>query len=82
MRKDKFKIQIGDVLYKADKSYNRVFKIEIVDIWLEDYIGGNKTIIKGKSEFGTKEYFVGDVLYFYNTEEEAAAALKEVKQNG
>lgn len=80
MRKDKFKIQIGDVLYKADESYNRVFKIEIVDIWLEGYISGNKTIIKGKSEFGTKEYFVGDVLYFYNTKEEAEKALKRCEQ--
>lgn len=75
--KDKYKIQIGDTLYEYSKSYNKVFEWEVLDIWLEDYIGGNKTIVKCSNGTWTKEFFVSDILAMYRSKETAEAALKE-----
>ena len=36
MRKDKYKVQVGDVLYQASKSYKKVFAWKVIAIWLED----------------------------------------------
>lgn len=63
MRKDKHKIQIGDVLYEASKMYQRVIKWEVIDVWLEHYIGYTKTIVLVRSELlGKAERFVSEVL--------------------
>lgn len=75
--KDRYKIQIGDVLYENSKSYNKIFEWKVIDIWLEDYISGNKTIVKCSNGSWTKEFFVSDILAMYKTREEAQAKLKE-----
>lgn len=77
MTKDKYKIQIGDTLYQASKSYKKVFEWKVLDIWLEDYIGGNKTIVKCSNGTWTKEFFVADILAMSRSREVAEAKLKE-----
>lgn len=77
MRQDKYKIKKGDIFFKPSKSYNRVFEIEILDIWLEDYVSGYKTIVLGKYEFGKKEFFASDIIHCYDTYEEAEKALSK-----
>ena len=76
MRKDKYKIQVGDVLYQVIKAFNEIIEWKVLEIWLEDYVGGNKTIVKCTNGTSTKEFFVGDVLYFYSDREEAEKALR------
>ncbi len=76
MRKDKFKIQIGDTVYMPSKSYNRVFTIKIIEIWIEHYFSEDKTIVLGEYEFGKKEFFLSDISCCYDTREEAEKALK------
>ena len=76
MRKNKFKIQIGDVLYEASETYHRVIEWKIKDIFVEHYIGGNKTIFTVESPvFGRSEKFLGTVAYWHDTYEEAEKAL-------
>ena len=75
--KDEHKIQIGDVLYEYSYTYGKVHEWKVLDIWLENYIGGNKTIVKCSNGTWTKEFFVADVLQFHKTKEEAEQALKE-----
>ena len=77
--KDKYKIQIGDVLFEYSKSYHKIFEWKLLDIWLEDYIGGNKTIVKCSNGTWTKEFFVADILAMSRTREEAK--LKESEGN-
>lgn len=77
MRKDKYKIQVGDVLYEASKSYNEVFEWKVLEIWLEEYVCNAKTIFKCTNGSRIKEFFAGDVLYFYSDKEEAQKALEE-----
>lgn len=74
---DEHKIQIGDVLYEDSYSYGKVFEWKVLDIWLENYISGNKTIVKCSNGTWTKEFFVADVLQFHKTKEEAETQLKE-----
>lgn len=74
MAKDK--IQIGDTLYEVSKSYNRIFAWNVLDIFLEDYISGNKTIIKCSNGIWTDEFYVSDILAMYRSREEAEQALK------
>lgn len=74
---DEHKIQIGDVLYEDSYSYGKVFEWKVLDIWLENYIGGNKTIVKCSNGTWAKEFFAVDVLQFHKTKEEAERALKE-----
>lgn len=75
--KDKYKIQIGDVLFEYSKSYHKIFEWKVLDIWLEDYISGNKTIVKCSNGTWTKEFFASDILAMSRTREEAEAKLKE-----
>ena len=77
--RDKYKIQIGDVLYQPTDSYSRVFEWKVLDIWLEDYIGGNKTIIKCSNGTWSKEFFVADILAMYRSKDQAEQKLKEVR---
>ena len=76
-KKDEHKIQIGDVLYEYSYTYGKVHEWKVLDIWLENYIGGNKTIVKCSNGTWTKEFFVADVLQFHKTKEEAEKALEE-----
>lgn len=76
MRKDKYKIQVGNKLYEASKSYHKVFEWEVLEICLEAYLGGWKTIVKCSNGTWTKEFFCADMFEFYNTYEEAEQALK------
>ena len=77
--KDNYKIQIGDTLYESSKSYNKVFEWKILDIWFEDYISGNKTIVKCSNGTWTQEFFSSDIVAMYRTREEAEQKLKEGK---
>ena len=77
---DEHKIQIGDVLYEDSYSYGKVFEWEVLDIWLENYMSGNKTIVKCSNGTWTKEFFAVDVLQFHKTKEEAERALKECEK--
>ena len=77
VKQDKFKIQRGDVLYEPSMMYSRVIEHEIVDIFLESYASGYKTILKTKSSLGYAEKFASDVVYWCDTEEEALEKLKE-----
>lgn len=79
MLKDKYKVQVGDKLYEASKSYNKVFEWEVLAIWMEAYIGGYKTIVKCSNGTWTQEFFGSDVAYFYGTREEAENELKGEK---
>lgn len=80
MCKEKYKIQIGDTLYQASKSYKKVFEWKVLDIWLEDYISGNKTIVKCSNGTWTEEFFVADILAMSRCREEAEAKLKEMSE--
>lgn len=71
MLKDKYKIQIGDVLYEYSKSYNKIFEWIVLDIWLEDYISGSKTIVKCTNGTWTSEFFASDICAMVRTKEEA-----------
>ena len=74
--KDKYKIQIGDTLFEYSKSYKKIFEWKVLDIWLEDYISGTKTILKCSNGIWTKEFFVADLLAMYRSKAEAERALK------
>ena len=78
MRKDKFKYQIGDVLYEASFTYARIVEWEIVDIFVEPYVGGYKTIFTVKSDiFGKANKFLYDVCQWYDIPETAEAELQK-----
>lgn len=78
MRKDKYKIQVGDVLYQVVKVFNEINEWKVLEIWLEDYVGVNKTIVKCSNGTWTKEFFASDVIYFYSDKEEAEKALEGI----
>lgn len=77
MRKDKYKVQVGDELYQASKSYKKVFAWEVLAIWLEDYIGGTKTILRCSNGTWIREFFASDAREWFDTPEAAEAALAE-----
>ena len=76
MRKNRFRIQTGDVLYESSKMYNKVIEWEIKNIFVEHYIGGDKTIFLVESPvYGRQERFLSDVTHWYDTYKEAEKAL-------
>ena len=77
MRKDKYKVQVGDELYQASKSYKKVFAWKVLAIWIEDYISGTKTVLSCTNGTWTKEFFASDVREWFDMREEAEAALAE-----
>jgi hypothetical protein len=79
MRKEAHKIQIGDKLYEASRSYNKVFEWEILEIFLENYVSGTKTIVRCTNESWRKEFFASDVVWWYDTREEAEAEIRRRK---
>ena len=80
MRKDKYKVQVGDTLYQASKSYNKVFAWKVSEIWIEDYIGGAKTILRCTNGTWSEEFFASDVKEWFDTREDAEKALKELTE--
>ena len=79
MRQDKYKYQIGDVLYEASKTYHQVIEHKIIDIWVEDYIGGSKTIFRTESPKWRYEKFFADIKAMFNTREAAEEALEKME---
>lgn len=78
MRQNKHMYQRGDKLYEASFMYARVIEWEIVDIIVEAYVGGFKTIFVVKSELlGTGNKFLSDIISWYDTYLEADEKLKE-----
>lgn len=75
---DKHKIQIGDVLYQPSKSYNKVFAWTVVEIWVENYLTGPKTIVKCSNGIWTEEFFLSDVVRFSRSREFAERHLAGV----
>lgn len=75
MKTDRYKISIGDTMYEASKTYNRVIEHKIIDIYFELYISGYKTIVVTDSYLGRSSRFVGDIFTWYSTTEEAEEAL-------
>lgn len=73
--KDKHKIQVGDVLYQASKSYNKVFEWKVLEIWVENYLTGPKTIVKCSNGTWTEEFFLSDVVRFSRRREFAEMHL-------
>lgn len=82
MRKDKYKWQIGDIVYEASKSYKKVFRYEIVDILVENYLSNPKTIfvVLVNHDEWVREKFMSDIVNgdCYDTREEAETALAEM----
>lgn len=78
MRKDKYKVQVGDVLYQVSKSYKKVFAWKVLAIWLEDYIEGTKTMLSCSNGTWTQEVFASDVREWFDTREAAESALEEM----
>jgi hypothetical protein len=78
MRQNKYMYQIGDKLYEASFMYARVIEWEIVDILIEEYVSGFKTIVVVKSDLlGTGNKFVSDITQWYDNPDEAEEKLKE-----
>ena len=75
MKKDKYKISIGDTMYEGSKSYSRAIEHKIIDIYFEQYISGYKTIVVTDSYLGRNSRFVSDIFNWYSTAEEAEEAL-------
>lgn len=79
MKKDKYKIQIGDVLYKPSKMYGKVIEHKILDIYFENYVSGYKTIVVTESYLGKSSRFSADVLHWLDTAEKAEEVLNGSK---
>lgn len=85
MRKDKYKIQIGDILYEASLMRNKVIEYKIVDISVENYFLSReyKVIFKVEYKLGdlefTSEKYLGDVIQWFDTIEEAEEELERLK---
>lgn len=75
MRKEKHKIQIGDVLYEPSKMYGKVIEHKIVDIFFEGYVLGWKTMVVTESCLGRSTKFCSDVLHWSDTREAAEEDL-------
>ena len=80
MRKEKFKIQVGDTLYEPSIMYGKVIKHKVVNVFLEDYVSGWKTMIVTESYLGRYTKFCTDVINWFDTAEEAEKALEEKRR--
>lgn len=81
MRQNKYQVRIGDVLYEASFTYRKIIEWKITDIFVEEYIGGVKTVFSvvevGGGIHGRGIKYISDVLHWYNTREEAEEELKK-----
>lgn len=57
MKKEDYRIRVGDVLYEPSVSYGRVIKHRIIAIFMEEYLSGWKTMIVTDSDLGTNTRF-------------------------
>lgn len=80
MRKEKFKIQVGDVLYEPSIMYGKVIEHKVVNVFLKDYVSGWKTMVVTESYIGRGTKFCTDVINWFDTEEEAEKALEEKRR--
>lgn len=80
MRQNKYKIQVGDVLYEASFTYRKVIEWKITDIYLEDYLDDVKTVFTvvevGKGFHGRGTKLISDIRHWHNTKEEAEEELQ------
>ena len=77
MKKDKYKIQIGDVMFEASKMYNKVIQHTILDIYFEKYVTGYKTVVVTVSYLGKQTKYASDVCNWYDSLKEAEEALNK-----
>lgn len=77
MKKDKYKIQIGDLMFEASKTYNRVIQHEIKDIYFEQYVSGYKTVVVTESYLGMQHKYASDICAWYDSAKEAENALNK-----
>lgn len=81
MRQNEYQTRIGDVLYEASFTYRKVIEWEILDIYVEDYLSGAKPVFVVRDTnsdwSGRGVKFIGDILNWYNTREEAEEDLKK-----
>lgn len=77
MRKENYKIKIGDVLYEPSIMYDKVIKHRIVSMFMEEYVSGWKTMIVTESYLGLETKFSTDVTKWFDTFEEAKENLKK-----
>lgn len=76
MRKDKYKYQIGDVLYEPSRMYKRIITWKIVYIVVEEYVHDYKTIFVVESDTLRKATkYLTDVIRWRDTIEEAIEEL-------
>lgn len=77
MKKDKYKIQIGDAMFEASKMYNKVIQHTILDIYFEKYVTGYKTVVVTESYLGKQTKYASDVCNWYDSLKEAEEALNK-----
>ena len=77
MKKDKYKIQIGDLMFEASKMYHRVIQHEIKDIYFEQYVSGYKTVVVTESYLGMQQKYASDICAWYGSAKEAENALNK-----
>ena len=80
MRKEKFKIQVGDVLYEPSIMYGKVIEHKVVNVFLEDYVSGWKTMIVTESYLGIQHKYASDVVNWFDSAKEAEKALEEKRR--
>lgn len=77
MRKDRFKFQIGDVVYEPLKCSHKIREWKIIDIYVEDLIISSKTIFVIESNGGEKrEVTAWGIRCYYDDYEMAMRCLK------
>ena len=77
MKKDKYKTQIGDVMFEASKMYGRVIQHTILDIYFEQYVTGYKAVVVTDSYLGIQTKYASDVCNWYDSAKEAEGALNK-----
>lgn len=55
--------------------YNKVIEHKIVDMYLENYVSGWKTIAVTESYLGKQNKFITDVIWWCSSKEDAEKAL-------
>lgn len=77
MRKDRFKYQIGDVVYEPLEFERKIIEWKIIDIYVEDLIVSSKTIFVIESNDGKKkEVTTWGIHCYYDDYEMAMRCLK------
>lgn len=80
MKKDKYKIQIGDLMFEVSKTYGKVIQHTIKDIYFESYVTGYKTVVVTDSYLGIQHKYASDVVNWFDSAKEAEKALEEKRR--